>query len=122
MPKTYITIKSFEWYHIKNTIAFVREIQLLLNPHSKHVFKKLNEISLPKKRKLFTVLRSPHIDKKSREQFEFTRYKKKLFVQNENVKKTALFFFILKNSEFPGVEIEISMFHNSFLTVEKKIS
>lgn len=117
MLETYITIKSFEWYHVKNTIAFVKKIQLLLNPHSKHMFKNLNKISLPKKRKLFTVLRSPHIDKKSREQFEFIWYKKKLFVQNKNVKKAALFFFLLKNSEFPGVEIEISMSHSSALTV-----
>ncbi len=101
---------------------FVKKIQLLLNPYSKNRFENLNEISLPKKRKLFTVLRSPHIDKKSREQFEFMRYKKKLFVQNENMNKAALFFFLLKNSEFPGVEIEISMFYNSFLTVEKKLS
>ncbi len=122
MFKISITIKSFEWYHIKNTIMFVKKIQLLLNPYSKNRFENLNEISLPKKRKLFTVLRSPHIDKKSREQFEFMRYKKKLFVQNENMNKAALFFFLLKNSEFPGVEIEISMFYNSFLTVEKKLS
>lgn len=32
-------------------------------------------LGLPKKRILYTVLRSPHIDKKSREQFEMKIYK-----------------------------------------------
>src|SRR5690554_3860507 len=40
---------------------------------------KLNSFSsMPTKRKLFTVLRSPHTDKKSREQFTLKRYRKVL--------------------------------------------
>ena len=70
-------------------------------------------ISLPKTRKLFTVLRSPHVDKKSREQFEFLYYKKKILIENKNNQSTVLFLFLLKNSEFPGVELELSLFYNS---------
>ena len=33
-------------------------------------------VPLPNKRKCFTVLRSPHIDKKSREQFELTTHRR----------------------------------------------
>lgn len=115
MPKIYITIKSFEWCHIQNTIMFIKKIQILLNLNLENKVKSLNMINLPKKRKLFTVLRSPHIDKKSREQFEFIHYKKKLIIKNKNVNNAALFVFLLKNSEFPGVEIEISLIYNSFL-------
>ncbi|MCL4361147.1 30S ribosomal protein S10 [Candidatus Dependentiae bacterium] len=33
-------------------------------------------VPLPNKKRCFTVLRSPHIDKKSREQFELTTHKR----------------------------------------------
>jgi|SRR5690242_16296522 small subunit ribosomal protein S10 len=36
----------------------------------------MGPVPLPNKRRCFTVLRSPHIDKKSREQFELTTHKR----------------------------------------------
>lgn len=38
--------------------------------------KLLGPVPLPRKRQVFTVLRSPHIDKKSREQFELITHKR----------------------------------------------
>ncbi len=69
-------------------------------------------LNLPKKRKLFTVLRGVHIDKKSREQFHFTHCKKKLYMPLNN-KQLFLFLFIIKNAYFYGVEIEISVCYTS---------
>jgi small subunit ribosomal protein S10 len=40
--------------------------------------KLMGPVPLPNKRRCFTVLRSPHIDKKSREQFELTTHKRVL--------------------------------------------
>ena len=37
-------------------------------------------IPLPTHKKLFTVLRSPHVDKKSREQFEIRTHKRLLYI------------------------------------------
>ena len=37
-------------------------------------------IPLPTHRKVFTVLRSPHVDKKSREQFEIRTHKRLLYI------------------------------------------
>nr|QES94782.1 ribosomal protein S10 [Trebouxia lynnae] len=71
-------------------------------------------INLPTLKKKFTVLRSPHIDKKSREQFEWTRYKKSLFLYFQNTSVLSLFLFLLKNSSFPGVQIEINIKHSTF--------
>ena len=76
---------------------------------------KMSFTSFPKKRKLFTVLRSPHIDKKSREQFQFVFHKLKLVLNGKNDNKTNLFIFLLKNSEFPGVEMEIILNYHSCL-------
>lgn len=42
-----------------------------------------NGISLPIKKKKFTVLTSPHVDKKSRDQFEMNTYKK-IFIYDSN--------------------------------------
>jgi ribosomal protein S10 len=123
MTQLHVIIKSFQWYQIKNTILFIRKIQFLLNYQNNDPLVvngacKLNKISstsFPKKRKLFTVLRSPHIDKKSREQFQFVFYKLKLILNEKNDNKTNLFIFLLKNSEFPGVEMEIILDYHSCL-------
>lgn len=115
MTQIHITIKSFQWYQIKNTIIFIKKIQSLLNFETTNKVNDIIYMNLPKKRKLFTVLRSPHIDKKSREQFKFTSRKIKLIVKEKNENKNALFVFFLKNSEFPGVELEISLIYNSCL-------
>lgn len=128
MTKIHITIKSFQWYQIKNTILFIKKIQFLLNCFLVTKFPaglidyqkndkidKISSTSFPKKRKLFTVLRSPHIDKKSREQFQFVFHKLKLVLNEKNDNKTNLFIFLLKNSEFPGVEMEIVLNYHSCL-------
>ena len=61
-------------------------------------------IPLPTKRSLFTVLRSPHIDKKSREQFEMRVHKR--LIELKSV--TSEMIDALMKLEVPaGVEIEI---------------
>lgn len=47
-------------------------------------FKICNTISLPTKFKKFCVLKSPHIDKNSREEFELRFYKKLIDIEFEN--------------------------------------
>nr|YP_009277413.1 ribosomal protein S10 [Ophioglossum californicum]YP_010439831.1 ribosomal protein S10 [Ophioglossum vulgatum]AOH05884.1 ribosomal protein S10 [Ophioglossum californicum]UTD44877.1 ribosomal protein S10 [Ophioglossum vulgatum] len=44
------------------------------------------QIGLPNKETLYTVLRSPHIDKKSREQFGMRIHKKLLVIETETQK------------------------------------
>lgn len=53
------------------------------------------QIGLPESRVLYTVLRSPHIDKKSREQFEM-KIKKKFFVIKTETHELRKKFFRLK--------------------------
>ncbi len=43
-------------------------------------------IPLPTRREIYTVLRSPHIDKKSREQFELSTHKRMIIIMNPNPK------------------------------------
>lgn len=61
-------------------------------------------IPLPTKRSVFTVLRSPHIDKKSREQFEVRIHKRLIDIHNATNKTIDQ----LMKLELPaGVDIEI---------------
>ncbi len=61
-------------------------------------------VPLPTKREVFTVLRSPHIDKKSREQFQIKTHKRLL----EIIDPTARTIDALRRLDLPaGVNVEI---------------
>lgn len=63
-------------------------------------------IPLPSDRKVTTVLRSPHVDKDSREQFEMRIHKRLIDV----VEPTSSTIDSLMNLDLPaGVDIEIKM-------------
>ena len=46
----------------------------------------MGPVPLPNKRRCFTVLRSPHIDKKSREQFELRTHKRLIDIHEANAR------------------------------------
>jgi small subunit ribosomal protein S10 len=59
---------------------------------------------LPTQKKIFTVLKSPHVNKKAREQFELNTHKRLLDIHNSSSKAIDA----LSKLELPsGVEVEI---------------
>ena len=61
-------------------------------------------IPLPTKREIFTVLRSPHVDKKSRDQFQIKTNKRILYI----IGPTSKTIDALKKLDLPaGVYVEI---------------
>nr|ABI22151.1 ribosomal protein S10 [Flavobacterium hibernum] len=63
-------------------------------------------IRLPTHKKLFTVLRSPHVNKKAREQFEVMSYKRLIDIYSSSSKTIDA----LMKLELPsGVEVEIKV-------------
>lgn len=63
-------------------------------------------IPLPSKRSIYTVLRSPHVNKKSREQFKLCSYKRLLDIYSSSSKTVDA----LMKLELPsGVEVEIKV-------------
>ncbi|MDF2577265.1 MAG: ribosomal protein [Chlamydiales bacterium] len=61
-------------------------------------------IPLPTRREIFTVNRSPHVDKKSREQFEMRTHKRLIDILHPNPKTIDA----LKNLSLPaGIDIKI---------------
>lgn len=63
-------------------------------------------IPLPTQKKIYTVLRSPHVNKKAREQFQLPTYKRLLDIYSS----TAKTIDSLMKLELPsGVEVEIKV-------------
>lgn len=75
--KIFVTIKSFKSKLLTFYCIFLTNLL-------KKVKLKYSLISLPKKKKKITLLKSPHVHKKAREQFELKLYKKTLFIDNYN--------------------------------------
>ena len=68
--------------------------------------KVIGPVPLPTRKEKFTVLKSPHVDKKSREQFEMRTHKRLMDI----VDPTAKTVDELKKLELPaGVEINIEI-------------
>ena len=63
-------------------------------------------IPLPTQKKIFTVLRSPHVNKKSREQFQLCTYKRLMDIYSSSSKTVDA----LMRLELPsGVDVEIKV-------------
>jgi small subunit ribosomal protein S10 len=63
-------------------------------------------VPLPTKKTVYTVLRSPHVDKKSREQFESRRHKRLIDILSTSSKTVDA----LMKLELPsGVDVEIKV-------------
>lgn len=64
----------------------------------------MGPVPLPSRKKCFTVLRSPHIDKKSREQFELTTHKRILDIVSPAEQTMDA---LMKLNISAGVDVEI---------------
>ncbi len=63
-------------------------------------------IPLPTKKTIYTVLRSPHVDKKSREQFELRQHKRLIYIYNASSKSVDS----LTKLDLPaGVDVEMKV-------------
>ena len=78
-----------------NTFLKFFNNKIILNKLKIRLFQTLHEN--PKKKKLFTVLKSPHVNKTAQEQFEYKLYKKKIICFTN---QPLLFSIILKNLRF----------------------
>lgn len=63
-------------------------------------------IPLPTEKKAYTVLRSPHVNKKSREQFQLRTHKRLIEIYNSTAKTVSA----LEKLELPsGVDIQVKL-------------
>lgn len=116
-------LKSFHPNFISLFSKSLKKIQKQ-NPWKKKILIS-NMTSFPKKTKVFTVLRSPHVDKKSREQFEI-RTSKSIFYVTEvlnssntlDIVLTSFFSNLLKSKLTAGLGLsevkEVSFIAETF--------
>lgn len=79
----------------------VKQIVLAAKRTGSHL---MGPVPLPNKRRCFTVLRSPHVNKKSREQFELTRHMRVLDILSPSDKTMDA---LMKLNISSGVDFEI---------------
>ncbi len=110
--KLEIRLKSFE---SKLLLGALKEIDELSNNHVENIEKSC--FVFPTRRKDFTVLRSPHVHKKSREQFHLEKHKALYvlhFVENDEAIINKWISY-LKTIKLLGVQIHITLINNTYL-------
>jgi|SaaInlStandDraft_7_1057024.scaffolds.fasta_scaffold00215_32 small subunit ribosomal protein S10 len=91
----------------------------VLNNHIKQLVKHLSKLnlnpkvsSMPTKINKFTVLRSPHIDKKARDQFELRTHSKLLVFKKLAFKNMKRLGSLVHSYNTPGLGNKIIIYHN----------
>jgi small subunit ribosomal protein S10 len=96
--KIRLTLKSYDYRLLDNA---VKQIVLTAKRTGSQV---LGPVPFPNDKKVFTVLRSPHVDKKSREQFEIITHKRILDLVSPSEQTMDA---LMKLNISAGVDVEI---------------
>ena len=96
--KIRLTLKSYDHQLLDKA---VKQIVLTVKRTGSQL---VGPVPLPNKRRCFTVLRSPHIDKKSREQFELTTHRRILDIVSPSDQTMDA---LMKLNISSGVDVEI---------------
>lgn len=102
-----IKLKSFDTQRLKDNEYQIQKLYQSIS--QKKTTQDFGDIPLPEQRSHVTVLRSPHIDKKSREQFVFKKNQKLIKYKFKTQKALKLFLLGLKCLECTGIEISIQL-------------
>ena len=88
-----ITFKSFQKINqLQQNLLKLKNINKLKNIKIQGLFR------TKKKKKIFTLLRSPHVNKKSREQFIYTKYTPKIDIKFKDILTVFNFLIIVKKN------------------------
>jgi small subunit ribosomal protein S10 len=96
--KIRLTLKSYDHQLLDKA---VKQIVLTAKRTGSQI---MGPVPLPNKKRCFTVLRSPHIDKKSREQFELTTHRRILDIVSPSDQTMDA---LMKLNISSGVDVEI---------------
>jgi small subunit ribosomal protein S10 len=96
--KIRLTLKSYDHRLLDGA---VKQIVLTVKRTGAQI---LGPVPMPNRKQLFTVLRSPHVDKKSREQFELTTHKRILDIVSPTEQTMDA---LMKLNISAGVDVEI---------------
>ncbi|MBU3914377.1 30S ribosomal protein S10 [bacterium] len=94
---------NFKAFDARQLDKAVKEIVSIVKRSGANV---IGPIPLPTKKQKFCVLRSPHVNKKSREQFEFNTHKRLLYI-TETTPQTM--DSLMKLDVSAGVQVDIKL-------------
>ncbi|MFS8507258.1 MAG: 30S ribosomal protein S10 [Proteobacteria bacterium] len=97
-PKIRLALKSYDHQLLDKA---VKQIVLAAKRTGAEI---VGPVPMPNKKKVFTVLRSPHIDKKSRDQFDLTTHKRVLDIVSPSDQTMDA---LMKLNISSGVDVEI---------------
>jgi small subunit ribosomal protein S10 len=97
-PKIRLTLKSYDHQLLDKA---VKQIVLTVKRTGSTL---VGPVPMPNKKRCFTVLRSPHVNKKSREQFELTTHRRILDIVAPS---DATMDALMKLNISSGVDVEI---------------
>jgi len=103
--KIRVSLHSFNYRLLDESCK--KLLSILSTEETKETIK--GPIPLPTKKRIYCVLRSPHVDKDSREQFEIRQYKRIIDVYAESEQTIDTF---LKVELPPGVSINVQVSTN----------
>lgn len=103
MAKPQIIRVNFKTYDVEQLKKATEDIVSIVRRSGAQV---VGPIPLPTRLRRFCVLRSPHVDKKSREHFEIRTHKRILYIKNSNPQTMDS---LMKIEVSPGVEIDIQV-------------
>ena len=110
--KLHLLVKSYNYYYIKNTLLHLsKTIQGWNLP-----LIDLKYIPLPQRKQKITVLKSPHVHKKAREQYELLKFSSCIQIITTQSQAT-LILLLLSYSCFPGVEIKYNIRYHTPLCI-----
>lgn len=94
---------NFKAYDPEQLHAAIQDILVVARRSGASI---LGPIPLPTKKRKFCVNRSPHVDKKSRDQYELSVHKRLLYIYNTT---QLTMDNLMKMSVSPGVKVDIKL-------------
>nr|QGN73919.1 ribosomal protein S10 [prasinophyte sp. MBIC10622] len=101
MSLAQLRLKAFDVTALTTCVVGIQELAKV------HGVDKPSVVPLPRKCSRFTVLRSPHVYKKAREQFQLVTHSRLMcFDAKEDTTPFVGFLQTLQHTPFPGVQLE----------------
>lgn len=106
MKTCHLTVLSKNLQSINNFLLFFQNnIELNFNIIKRYFQKK-------RKRKILTILKSPHVNKTAQEQFEYKEFSKQLIIYSTEYSKCLILLKKLKTNLFPDIRIKVKFILN----------
>ena len=104
-----IAIRSKNYNSLK---SFVRIFKILTQTEELKLNKILKVFQKKRFKKIFTILRSPHVNKSAQEQFEYNLFAKHVNIKSHQILKTLIILKKIKTISFSDIELKIKFIIN----------